>query len=189
MLQRLLKDILEMSKQLGGLVGARVCILEGEAAFQGRVMNQDTKLGRLGVNLDQGQQQNFFESEITSITVLESPDVGWNNGSILSNAEDNRIILSEEDVKRVFDSVRPECSNLSEVPGRMGTPGPGGKNCHLLNLASVNMAQLLGGEEDMEALPRYQDRKGMEYRLLPAVSPPPVPPPHNTTAYLNCTLC
>ena len=167
MLQRLPKNILEMSKHLDGLVGARVCIVEGGAAFKGRVMNQNTKLGRLGVYLDQGEQQNFFESEITSITVLESRDVGWNNGSILSNAEGNKIISSEEDMKRVFDSLRPECSNLSEVPGRMGTPG--GRNCHLLNLASVNMAQLLGGEEDMEALPRCQDRKGMEYRLLPAV--------------------
>jgi len=199
---------------MSALVGSRVEMLESGSSFTGKVIQENTSLGKLVVLLDSGEVQNFFRRDLSSITVLResqqelevssSGDLANQRESnnrdhwLDSNGNDKRTYSeivsshvtttekkpsakncspqSEEEMKAIFESVRPEMSVLPrrlEQPETLGKAG--GRNCHLLNLHRVEMSQLLVATSapssgDCPPLPRYQDYEGLDYYLLPGVT-------------------
>ena len=153
-------DQLFQSK-MSALVGSRVEMLESGSSFTGKVIQENTSLGKLVVLLDSGEVQNFFRRDLSSITVLKesqelevssSGDLAYqrenNNRDHWFDSKDNdkRIFSdiassqitptekkpsvnncspqSEEEMKAIFESVRPE---MSVLPKRLEQPETLGK--------------------------------------------------------------
>ena len=141
---------------MSALVGSRVKMLESGSIFTGKVIQENTSLGKLVVLLDSGEVQNFFRRDLSSIAVLRecqelevsSPGdlanqrENNNRGHWLdSNGNDKRTYSeiascqitptekkpsvnncspqSEEEMKAIFESVRPE---MSVLPRRFEQP-------------------------------------------------------------------
>ena len=131
-------------------------MLESGSSFTGKVIQENTSLGKLVVLLDSGEVQNFFRRDLSSIAVLRecqelevssSGDLANqrennNRGHWLdSNGNDKRTYSeiascqitptekkpsvnncspqSEEEMKAIFESVRPE---MSVLPRRFEQP-------------------------------------------------------------------
>ena len=78
-------DQLFQSK-MSALVGSRVEMLESGSSFTGKVIQENTSLGKLVVLLDSGYVQNFFRRNISSITVLrESQELKISSCGVLVN--------------------------------------------------------------------------------------------------------
>ena len=153
-------DQLFQSK-MSALVGSRVEMLESGSSFRGKVIQENTRLGKLVVLLDSGEVQNFFRRDLSSITVLrESRELEisssgdhahqrennnqdhWldskdNDKRIFSDIASSQITTTkmkpsvndcspqgEEEMKAIFESVRPE---MSVLPRRLEQPETLGK--------------------------------------------------------------
>ena len=153
-------DQLFQSK-MSALVGSRVEMLESGSSFRGKVIQENTRLGKLVVLLDSGEVQNFFRRDLSSITVLsESRELEISSSGDLANQRENNnrdhwldsngndkrtyseIVSSqitpkqkkpsanncspqsEEEMKAIFESVRPE---MSVLPRRLEQPETLGK--------------------------------------------------------------
>jgi hypothetical protein len=153
------------------LVGRRISLVEGEGTFVGRVLHEDPALGKLAVLLEPGKGlQNFFRRDLTSITPLDTATPEAREPIAMVTPRPATSLTSEEEMKRIFHSVRPEAAGGGPVPERMGRPG--GRNSHLLNLHRVDMGRLLGrrpgpGEPGPEL---GRDGRGRAFRQLPAVT-------------------
>ena len=159
-LRGLSSDQLFQSK-MSALVGSRVEMLESGSSFTGKVVQENTSLGKLVVLLDSGEVQNFFRRDLSSITVLrESRELEisssgdhahqrennnqdhWldskdNDKRIFSDIASSQITTTkmnpsvndcspqgEEEMKAIFESVRPE---MSVLPRRLEQPETLGK--------------------------------------------------------------
>ena len=153
-------DQLFQSK-MSALVGSRVEMLESGSSFTGKVIQENTSLGKLVVLLDSGEVQNFFRRDLSSITVLrESQELEVSSSGDLANQRENnnrdhwfdskdndkRIFSdiassritptkkkpsanscspqSENEMKAIFENVRPE---MSVLPRRLEQPETLGK--------------------------------------------------------------
>ena len=136
-------------------------MLESGSSFRGKVIQENTRLGKLVVLLDSGEVQNFFRRDLSSITVLrESRELEisssgdhahqrennnqdhWldskdNDKRIFSDIASSQITTTkmkpsvndcspqgEEEMKAIFESVRPE---MSVLPRRLEQPETLGK--------------------------------------------------------------
>ena len=147
--------------KMSALVGSRVEMLESGSSFTGKVVQENTSLGKLVVLLDSGEVQNFFRRDLSSIIVLgESQESEVSSSGDLANQRENNnrdhwldsngndkrtyseIVSSqitpkqkkpsanncspqsEEEMKAIFESVRPE---MSVLPRRLEQPETLGK--------------------------------------------------------------
>ena len=85
-------------------------MLESGSSFTGKVIQDNTSLGKLVVLLDSGEVQNFFRRDLSSITVLkESRElVISSSGDLAKQRENNnrdRWLDSKDNDKRIFSEI------------------------------------------------------------------------------------
>ena len=102
-------DQLFQSK-MSALVGSRVEMLESGSSFTGKVIQENTSLGKLVVLLDSGEVQNFFRRDLSSITVLkESQELEVSSSGDLAYQRENNNrdhwFDSKDNDKRIFSDI------------------------------------------------------------------------------------
>ena len=97
--------------KMSTLVGSRVEMLESGSSFTGKVIQENTSLGKLVVLLDSGEVQNFFRRDLSSITVLRESQQELevsSSGDLANQRENNNRdhwLDSKDNDKRIFSDI------------------------------------------------------------------------------------